>query len=238
LEAAVIYGFLYYLYGPDELYGYVREAGKFVSKYLPIVRDISFNIFNEIKDFIEEDQQRDDMKKRGIDISRIPRKTSNIFERLSESVGMLSEMSKDSQKRTMDNNENDISLSSLENEMKNSTIMDRQKLRKTKKEILKDKPSLLLLDDSSQNTKSLEAELSDSLQLVQDKFSSFIESKTAQTSSLSTFEELNNYNNNYNNINNINNVNNMVSPFEKFDAGLFPTKFEMINEEDNNNNGE
>ena len=28
LEAAVIFGFLYYLYGPEALYGYAREAGK------------------------------------------------------------------------------------------------------------------------------------------------------------------------------------------------------------------
>jgi hypothetical protein len=51
LEAAVIFGALYYFYGPTILYEYAREAGRLVSTYSPIVRDVSLNIFNEFIDF-------------------------------------------------------------------------------------------------------------------------------------------------------------------------------------------
>jgi hypothetical protein len=99
IEASLIFGFLYYLYGPEALYDYAREAGKFVSTYVPIVRDLSINVFNEFKDYIEEDRQRDDLKKRGVDISRIPRRTTNVIERVQESFAMLSEMT-DTSKET------------------------------------------------------------------------------------------------------------------------------------------
>ena len=34
IEAAVLFGFLYYVYGPEELYNYAREAGKFAGRFL------------------------------------------------------------------------------------------------------------------------------------------------------------------------------------------------------------
>lgn len=36
IEAAIIFGALYYFYGPATLYEYAREAGKFFSTYAPI----------------------------------------------------------------------------------------------------------------------------------------------------------------------------------------------------------
>ena len=92
IEAALIGAVLYYVYGPEELYSYAREAGKFVSTYFPIVKDLTLNIFNEFKDYIDEDRQRDDMKKRGIDLSNFPRRTTNILERIQQNLAMFSEM--------------------------------------------------------------------------------------------------------------------------------------------------
>ena len=38
IEAAIIFGALYYYYGPNTLYEYAREAGKLFSTYAPIVK--------------------------------------------------------------------------------------------------------------------------------------------------------------------------------------------------------
>jgi hypothetical protein len=56
IEAAIIFGVLYYVYGPNVLYEYAREAGKLFSTYAPIVRDVSFDIFNEFRDYFEEER--------------------------------------------------------------------------------------------------------------------------------------------------------------------------------------
>lgn len=92
VEATIIFGFLYYIYGAEELYDNAREAGKLFSTYAPVVKEVVFNIYNEFKDYIDEDKQRDEMKKRGIDVSTIPRRTTNLIERVQESLNMLSEM--------------------------------------------------------------------------------------------------------------------------------------------------
>ena len=47
LEAAVIFGALYYYYGPTTLYKYTREAGVFFSTYAPIVKDVVTDIVAE-----------------------------------------------------------------------------------------------------------------------------------------------------------------------------------------------
>jgi len=56
IEAAIIFGVLYYVYGPNVLYEYAREAGKAFSTYAPIVKDVSMDIFNEFRDYFEEDR--------------------------------------------------------------------------------------------------------------------------------------------------------------------------------------
>jgi hypothetical protein len=90
LEAAVIFGALYYFYGPTTLYDYAKEAGKFVSTYAPIVKDVSFDIFNEFRDYLEEDKEREALKKSGIDITNLPRRTTNIIERFQQSYAVSS----------------------------------------------------------------------------------------------------------------------------------------------------
>lgn len=49
VEGTIIFGILYYIYGPGTLYEYAREAGKFVSTYGPIVKEVSFDIFYEFR---------------------------------------------------------------------------------------------------------------------------------------------------------------------------------------------
>ena len=80
-EAALLFGALYKFYGPGVLYEFAREAGKLFSTYAPIVRDLSLDIFNEGKDYLEEDRDREMMRKGGVDIENMPRKTTNIIER-------------------------------------------------------------------------------------------------------------------------------------------------------------
>ena len=80
-EAALLFGALYKFYGPGVLYEFAREAGKLFSTYAPIVRDLSLDIFNEGKDYLEEDRDREMMRKSGVDVENMPRKTTNIIER-------------------------------------------------------------------------------------------------------------------------------------------------------------
>ena len=51
---------------------------------MTIVQRASLDIFDEFKEFIEEDKQRDMLKKRGINIDNVPRRTTNILERASQ----------------------------------------------------------------------------------------------------------------------------------------------------------
>ena len=82
IEAAVIFGVLYYVYGSAVLYEYAREAGKLFSTIAPVVKDVSTNLFNEFREYFEEDRERDAMRKSGVDIDSIPRRTSNVIERV------------------------------------------------------------------------------------------------------------------------------------------------------------
>jgi Sec-independent protein translocase protein TatA len=93
LEAAIIIGGLYYVYGPTKLYEYARAAGRFVSEYLPIVQQVSSDIFAELKDYFDEDRERELLKKQGFDLENIPRRTSNVFERVQQSLASLSDSS-------------------------------------------------------------------------------------------------------------------------------------------------
>lgn len=81
IEAAIIFGALYYFYGPDVLYEYAREAGKLFSTYAPVVKDVSLDLYNEFRDYLEENRERELLRKAGVDIDKIPRKTTNALER-------------------------------------------------------------------------------------------------------------------------------------------------------------
>jgi hypothetical protein len=89
IEAAIIFGLLYYVYGPDTIYEYARQAGKLFSTYAPVVKDVSVDIFNEFKDYLEENRDRDILKKNGVDVDGIPRRTTNIIERFQQSLSVI-----------------------------------------------------------------------------------------------------------------------------------------------------
>lgn len=81
IEAAILFGILYYVYGPVVLYDYAREAGKAVSTFVPIIRDVSTDIFNEFRENMEENKEMDELRKQGVDLSNYRKRTTNIFER-------------------------------------------------------------------------------------------------------------------------------------------------------------
>jgi hypothetical protein len=174
IEASVLFGILYYLYGPEELYGYAREAGKFFSTYVPIIRDLAVSIFNEFKDYIEEDRQRDEMAKRGVDLTNFPRRTTNIVERIQESLTMFSEMTKVENGLTEEIQEG-LRPELFTEESESSTPEQRSKNRKKKKAILESKNiDVAKLLESNNNSPSqdmtAELELNKSLNLVQERF--------------------------------------------------------------------
>jgi Asp-tRNA(Asn)/Glu-tRNA(Gln) amidotransferase C subunit len=183
IEASLIFGVLYYLYGPDELYGDAREAGKFVSTYGPIVKDLAYNIYNEFKEYIDEDRQRDELSKRGIDISKIPRRTTNIIERIQESLEMFSEMTQV---------KSEISEEIQSVIQTNPTLRDddtKRKQRKKKKELLEEKNvdiEKLITADSSAET-NVSEELSKSLSLVQERLTSLTSAREAEISQKGLF---------------------------------------------------
>lgn len=171
LEAAVIFGALYYFYGPTTLYKYTREAGVFFSTYAPVVKDVVTDIFNEFRDYLDEDREREDLKNAGVNVDNIPRRTTNIIERFQESLDTFSEMSSslDVSGNAIDNEpytnsddigeyDEDISSSEAEVSRKTSTRKEverekeetfvneegktsRRKKRKSKKEIIAEQDS-------------------------------------------------------------------------------------------------
>jgi len=90
IEAAVLFGVLYYFYGSETLYEYAREAGRLFSTYAPIVKDISLDIFKEFRDYFEEDRDRAALRRAGVDLDKIPRKTTNIIEKFQTTFTELS----------------------------------------------------------------------------------------------------------------------------------------------------
>lgn len=86
IEGAVIFGVLYYIYGPDKLYEVVREAGRLFSTYGPVVKEIASDVYFEFRDYLEENSERDALRRQGVDVDSIPRRTTNIFERFQESM--------------------------------------------------------------------------------------------------------------------------------------------------------
>jgi hypothetical protein len=91
IEAAVLFGTLYYFYGPQVLYDYAKEAGKVVSTYAPVIRDVSMNLYHEFRDYFEEDKERDEMRKAGFDIDDIPRRTSTVVQRVQSAYQVQSQ---------------------------------------------------------------------------------------------------------------------------------------------------
>jgi len=92
IEAAILFGALYYFYGPTTLYEYAREAGRLFSTYAPVVRDISLDIFYEFREYLEEDREREQLRKSGVDIEKMPRRTTNLIERFQDSLSTFSEL--------------------------------------------------------------------------------------------------------------------------------------------------
>ena len=90
IEAAVLFGVLYYFYGSETLYEYAREAGRLFSTYAPIVKDISLDIFKEFREYFEEDRDRAALRRAGVDLDKIPRKTTNIIEKFQTTFTELS----------------------------------------------------------------------------------------------------------------------------------------------------
>jgi hypothetical protein len=88
IEAAILFGLLYYYYGPDTLYDYARQAGKLFSTYAPIVKDVSLDIFNELRDYLEENREREILRKSGVNVDDMPRRTSNVIERFQQSLSV------------------------------------------------------------------------------------------------------------------------------------------------------
>eukprot|EP01035_Chromulina_nebulosa_P016842 gene16842-22327_t len=93
VEAAAIGFVLYYIYGPEVLYDYARQAGKFVSTYLPIIQGVAGDIVDEFKEYFNEEKERDLLRQQGFDVSNLPRRTSNVIERLQKAVESMSESS-------------------------------------------------------------------------------------------------------------------------------------------------
>lgn len=89
IEATVLFVFAYYFLGSEKLYEYAREAGKLFSTYFPILRQGITDIIYEFRDFLEEDRERSLLVKAGIDVTRLPRKTTNVFERLQKSFEVM-----------------------------------------------------------------------------------------------------------------------------------------------------
>ena len=86
LEAAFIFGLLYYFYGSAALYDFARDAGKAFSTYGPIVKQAAEDIFYEFRDYLEEERERDELRKAGVDVDSLPRRTTNIIERFQQSM--------------------------------------------------------------------------------------------------------------------------------------------------------
>ena len=194
IEAAIIFGGLYFFYGPNVLYEYAREAGKLVSTYAPIVKDVSFNIFNEFKDYLEEDRERNLLAKSGVDVSTLPRRTSNIIERFQEGLSSFSSMT---ETNLIDNSDSLDITSSLVTKGENTLVSERNPLkRKNKKEILLagngDMESVINASKAARG-ESTDNSLAESMSAIQNKISEIAnnvnENSAVADSSTSKFQQ-------------------------------------------------
>ena len=86
VEAAFIFGLLYYFFGSETIYEYAREAGRLFSTYAPVVKDVTMDLSKEFGDYFEENRERELMRKAGVDVDKVPRRTSNVIERFQEGM--------------------------------------------------------------------------------------------------------------------------------------------------------
>lgn len=92
IEAAILGYALYYFYGPNTLYEFAREAGRLFSTYAPVVQQVSLDIFYEFRDYLEEDRERELLRKSGVNVDAMPRRTSNVIERFQKGMEAFSDM--------------------------------------------------------------------------------------------------------------------------------------------------
>ena len=62
--------------------------GKLFSTYAPIVKDMSVDIFNEFRDYLEENRERELLRKEGVDVDSVARRTTNIIERFQQGISV------------------------------------------------------------------------------------------------------------------------------------------------------
>lgn len=200
IEATIIFGALYYLYGPTALYDFARAAGNFVSTYLPIVQSIAQDIFKEFQDYFEEDKERDSLKKQGFDVSNMPRRTSNVLERLQQGFAAISDVanvqatSRNADEAILDG---DGSFSTITSDIPVTTPQVPRNMEKRLKKrdvILDNGMSLDSVIEISDKTANPELDLSESVQLVKSKFEelkskSAIESAEVDVQSMNKFQQ-------------------------------------------------
>ena len=194
LEAAVLFGVLYYVYGPGVLYEFSREAGKLFSTYAPVVKDVSVDLFNELRDYLEEDREREQLKKAGADLTKLPRRTSNVIERLQggfeafsaiSSTGQLADAKmelKNAYSPSETSDTDDFDVSSIRNIDSLDTSTDNGKKRKSKREVLLSRNvdiekviEATNIENESNGGNALDSEISESISLVQDRFEAISE---------------------------------------------------------------
>ena len=164
LEAAIIFGALYYLYGIDALYDFARDAGKTFSTVTPIIKQVVGDIYDEFKDYLEENQERENLRKAGLDIDNLPRTTTNIIERFIDNYNTYEESLKtDNESSSSSSSSNDNIDRTVDSSFMSNTDTDsgsgsgsgnsvivgtveekrlkisKSKKRLTKKEMLRDK---------------------------------------------------------------------------------------------------
>ena len=181
LEAAIIFGALYYLYGIDALYDFARDAGKTFSTVTPIIKQVVGDIYDEFKDYLEENQERENLRKAGLDIDNLPRTTTNIIERFMDNYNAYEESLKadnesgsgssgDNIDRTVDSSfmsdiDTDADTGLVDTGLVAETVEEKRrkisqsKKRLTKKEMLKEKKDETTTTTTSGTT--FEAEVDD-----------------------------------------------------------------------------
>eukprot|EP01038_Epipyxis_sp_PR26KG_P006429 gene6429-8847_t len=213
IEAAIIFGALYYFYGPDVLYDYTRQAGKLFSTYAPIVKELSIDIFNEFRDYLEENRERELMKKSGIDVDSMARRTTNIIERFQQGLSAFNEMTDSSKEAgvlqsayTASSSENDMisedefisnvnaneNISQDEDQIGIKTKANNDgKARKSKKEVLLERNVNIdsVLQATQKMTSTDDVDLTDSILAVKNSLQSLSDVAKADDSSRNYYDK-------------------------------------------------
>lgn len=179
IEAALIAGVLYYVYGSEVLYEYAREAGRLFSLYAPVVKDVSLDIFNEFRAYLEEDRERAALKKSGVDVDSIPRRTTNILEKFTETIATFSDLTsgkKEAGELQAAYSPTDQDAPSESLPASNSSSREKILRRKSKREVLEsrnvDVDRIMEATDVVTRGEDLSTvSLTDSISAVKDRFS-------------------------------------------------------------------